>query len=143
MKNIITSLFTGPLDWVSTMSRDIDSLLMDDDESSPLPMDMTEEDNKYVIRLDLGKDVKKDNICVQIYYDTVRISVSLKKESKNKDGKTERTSYRKMTEEFTLPEDAVTNTVQAGFKDGVITVTADKYVKDKQEQVKDIPISES
>lgn len=143
MKNIITSLFTGPLDWVSTMSRDIDSLLMDDDESSALPMDMTEEDNKYVIRLDLGKDVKKDNICVQIYYDTVRISVSLKKESKNKDGKTERTSYRKMTEEFTLPEDAVTNTVQAGFKDGTITVTADKYVKDKQEQVKDIPISES
>lgn len=107
-------------------------------EWAPLA-DITEDDNEYAIKVELG-DVKKEDVHVKVENGVLSISGERKfeKEEKNKKYHRVERAYGSFQRHFTLPENADAGKVKAEFKEGMLTVRLpkDEQAKPKQIEVK-------
>lgn len=98
--------------------------------------DIIEEDDKYVLHLDLPGISKKD---VKISYSNGQLTISgERKQEKEKKGATyhrvERT-YGKYYRSFNLPDKIKEDKIEAEFKDGALTITIPKAEEAKPKEI--------
>jgi HSP20 family protein len=97
--------------------------------------EVTEEDNKYVLKFDLP-GVTKDQVKVEADKDQLTIRAERKEEKKSETKKKYLSEmyYGSYTRSFTLPGPVDEKKVDAKFENGVLTVTVPKteYLKAKQ-----------
>jgi HSP20 family protein len=106
-------------------------------ESDWLPSaDISEEGNKYVVRMDLPGMGKKD-VHVSHSDNVLTIRGERRSESEIGEGKYHRVerSYGSFSRSFRVPQDADTEKVRASAKDGVLTVTIPKTEKKTEKEV--------
>ena len=97
---------------------------MDSPEWNPA-VDITEDDNEYLVTADLP-EVKKEEVIVSIDNGVLTISGERKTESEKKDKKKKyhriERSYGSYQRTFRLPDNIAEDQVEAEFKDGVLRV---------------------
>ncbi len=93
--------------------------------------DVYEEDNKYVIEMDVP-GIKKEDLNLDLENGYLTISYKSEKKEESKDKKKyiqrERHSYSSCTRQFYVG-DIDENSIEATFKDGVLTVTVPQEEK--------------
>jgi HSP20 family protein len=117
--NDIEDLFKGF--WLKPMR-------LEGDQQLSIRMDVSENDNAYVIRADIP-GVKKEDIKVSITGNQVSISAEVKKEKEEKKGERVLRSERYCGEvyrSFTLSQDVDQKDATARYKDGVLELTLPK-----------------
>jgi HSP20 family protein len=89
---------------------------------SPM-VDITEDDNEYLVKADLP-EMKKEDVKIVIDSGVLTISGERKSEKEEKKKKFHRIerSYGSFERTFTVPEDADPTKITAEFKDGVLRV---------------------
>ena len=90
-------------------------------------IDVSEDDKQYVISAELP-GVKKEDVTVELHQGVLTVHGEKKSEREEKKERprwVER-SYGTFTRSLTLPSDAVADRIDAGFADGVLTVTIPK-----------------
>lgn len=100
-------------------------------------MDVTENDTEFIVQVDLP-GVSKDDVAVNIQDNQLTISGERKTESKETKQnylRMER-SYGRFFRSLGLPRGANADTVDAEFKDGVLTVHIPKAEESKPKQVR-------
>ena len=87
----------------------------------------SETDKKYILKFDLP-GVSRDDVKVDIVNDILTVSAERKEEKKGDDKKRHfsEISYGSYYRSFTLPSPVEADKVNAGFEDGVLTVTVPK-----------------
>ncbi len=95
--------------------------------------DISETDKEYVIRIDLPA-VQKEDVKVTIEQGVISISGERKRQTDAKDEKFHRVEsfYGSFERSFALPDNANTEGVTCGSKDGILTVHIPKIVTKKQ-----------
>lgn len=92
--------------------------------------DIIFKDNKYILKLELP-GFKKDEISIQIENNTVIISAEKKSHEYNEDDyirkEIRETSYKRVFSS----EDIDTETMDASFENGILTIVANKKVEEK------------
>lgn len=102
-------------------------------------MDVVEEDKQYLVQLEIPGATKSD---VKITYVDGRLMVEgerkREKEEKNTQYHRIERSYGKFRRAFELPKDIKNDSIEANFKNGVLTITLPKLetVQPKQIEVK-------
>lgn len=101
---------------------------LESEQQLSIKMDVSENDNAYVVRADIP-GVKKEDIKVSIAGNQVSIRAEVKKEKEEKKGervlRTER-YYGEVYRSFTLSQDVDQNDATARYKDGVLELTLPK-----------------
>jgi HSP20 family protein len=99
-------------------------------------VDIEEDDNEFLIKADLP-EVKKDDVHVTVEGRTVTISGERKIESETTERKVHRSErcFGSYSRSFRLPESVDTGKMNAGFKDGVLTVHLPKSKENRPKQV--------
>lgn len=101
---------------------------LESEQQLSIKMDVSENDNAYVVRADIP-GVKKEDIKVSIAGNQVSIRAEVKKEKEEKKGervlRTER-YYGEVYRSFTLSQDVNQNDATARYKDGVLELTLPK-----------------
>jgi len=102
------------------------------------PVDIYETENELVFKADLP-DVQLNDITVRVENQTLTITGERKFDRKENDGKgyhrVER-SYGNFARSFAVPNSFDTDKINAGFKNGVLTVTLPKKEAAKPRQIK-------
>jgi HSP20 family protein len=95
-------------------------------------IDVSEDDGNYVVSAELP-GVKKDDVTVECQDGvlTIRGEKKSEREEKKEKGRYLERSYGSFSRSFTLPSNADPDRIQAGFKDGVLTVTIAKTEETK------------
>lgn len=90
-------------------------------------VNISETDKAYVVRADLP-DVKKEDVKVRHDGGVLTLQGERRQEKREEGEKFHRveSSFGKFLRRFTLPEDAQTESIEAAFKDGALTVTIPK-----------------
>jgi len=136
MEDIHNRLFSL---WNQTSSRPANS-----SESPTLsewipPVDISEDDNGYIIKAELP-EIKKEDVKVTVENGLLTISGERKVEKEEKGKRYHRMerAYGSFVRSFRLPEDADNSKVSAQYKDGVLTLTVarSESARPKQIQVK-------
>ena len=99
-------------------------------------LDIAEDDEKYVITVELA-GAKKDDVTVEVHDGTLTIrgeKRSEREETREQSRYVER-RYGSFSRSFSLPANADPHKVEAGFKDGVLTVTLAKATEAKPRTV--------
>jgi HSP20 family protein len=119
--------------WFPSLSRTSAGELLEDfwgrrgiAEFSPAT-DITEDDAHYIVTAELP-GMKRNDVTVEVKDGVLTIHGEKKSEREEKTEKrryVERT-FGSFSRAFTLPSDADENKVEAGFKDGVLTITLAK-----------------
>jgi HSP20 family protein len=122
-------------EWPSLrMGRLFDELLGEGRAVSvPSPaVDITEADDKYVVTAEVP-GVKREDLTVELQEGVLSIRGEKKSEREEKKEKSRylERSYGAFSRSFTLPSNADPDRIQAGFKDGVLTVTIAKTEETK------------
>jgi HSP20 family protein len=102
-------------------------------------VDITEDDDKYHVRMELP-GVTKDDVKISFTEDVLRVSGE-KKSEKNDDQKNYRhyeRNYGKFERAFRINSDVIDDKIEATFKDGVLSIELPKaeIAKPKQIEVK-------
>jgi HSP20 family protein len=99
-------------------------------------VDITEDDNEYVIRAELP-GIRKEDIRVSLDDNVLSISGerTMEKEEKGKRHHRVERSYGKFVRSFTLPERTDNQHIKAEHKDGVLTVHLMKSEEQKPRQI--------
>ena len=136
-------------DLFGSFTRDMERMLWDPFDWSPtpgirrsnlryrMPMDMTDEDDKYVLHVDLP-GVKKDNVQISLENDILTLSVEGGKEEKKEDKNylmKERSSFsaRRCLQ---LPGEVDSEKIDAKMVDGVLRVELPKTEPEKHKPKK-------
>ncbi|MFO7750374.1 MAG: Hsp20/alpha crystallin family protein [Desulfobacteraceae bacterium] len=87
-------------------------------------LDISASENDYTISVEVP-GVDRNDVSLEVVNDTLTIRGEKKQEKENKDGGyyTVERSYGSFQRVLNLPEDADQDTIEAGFKDGVLTIT--------------------
>jgi HSP20 family protein len=95
-------------------------------------IDVSEDDGNYVVSVELP-GVRKDDVTVECQDGVLTIRGEKKSEREEKKEKSRylERSYGAFSRSFTLPSNADPDRIQAGFKDGVLTVTIAKTEETK------------
>jgi HSP20 family protein len=90
-------------------------------------VNISETDKAYVVKADLP-DVKKEDVKVTHDKGVLTLAGERRQEKREESEKFHRveSSYGKFLRRFTLPEDAQSESIEAAFKDGALTVTIPK-----------------
>ncbi len=98
--------------------------------------DIIEEDDKYILKMDLPGVDKKD---VKISYSNGELQISgerkQEKESKNATYHRIERAYGKYYRSFALPEKILEDKIEAKFKDGSLTITIPKAEEAKPKEI--------
>jgi HSP20 family protein len=99
-------------------------------------VDITEDDNEYVIKAELPEVTKEDvKITVENGVLTLKGERRFEKEEKNKKYHRIERGYGSFMRTFSMPDDADPEKVAADFKDGVLRVTLGKSEAKKPRQI--------
>jgi HSP20 family protein len=100
-------------------------------------MDVTENDDSYVVSLELP-GVAKEDVSVELHDDllTIRGEKKSEREEKKERRRWVERRYGSFSRSFTLPRNAAGDRVNASFKDGVLTLTIPKSEESKPKTVK-------
>jgi HSP20 family protein len=99
-------------------------------------VDITEDDNEYVIKAELPEVNKEDvKITVENGVLTLKGERRFEKEEKNKKYHRIERGYGSFMRTFSMPDDADPDKVAADFKDGVLRVTLGKSEAKKPKQI--------
>lgn len=100
------------------------------------------EDNFFVVKADVP-GIKKDELTITVTENILHISGERKteKEEKKKDYVMRETSYGHFDRMVTLPENAMENTIDASYKDGVLTVKVE-ITKELEKEERKIEVKE-
>ena len=98
--------------------------------------DIREDDNKYVVELDLP-GLSKNDVEVTFDNNTLTVSGERKLEDDKKEGKVHRRErfWGKFVRSLTLPTNVDRNKIDATFRDGVLTITLPKAEEAKVHRV--------
>jgi HSP20 family protein len=101
------------------------------------PVDVFETPESIVLKADLP-DVNKDEVDISIENNTLTIrgERKLEKETKEKNFYRMERSYGTFSRSFTLPPTVAADRVEAGFDNGVLTLTLPKREESKPKQIK-------
>jgi len=90
-------------------------------------VDISEKDKEYLVKAQLP-GVKKDDVKVEFLNGVLTVSGERKFEKEDKTEKTHRieSAYGAFTRSFVIPEDVLTEKIDAEFKDGILLVRLPK-----------------
>lgn len=124
--------------------------LFDDDffsglnnRTSSMPaVNIREDEKNYFLDLAIPGIDKKD-LKIDINEDVLTISSEVKSENEeNRDGyKRKEFSYSSFCRSFYIPENADKDKIEAGYKDGVLSVTLPKHEEEKSKITREVKIS--
>lgn len=99
-------------------------------------IDISETEKQYVIDVEVPGMNKKD-INLNVENNTLTISGERKfeKEEDNKQYHRVETHYGSFSRSFTLPENADYDSINASYKNGILTITVDKSEKSLKKQI--------
>ena len=126
--NDVEDLFKGF--WLKPMR-------LESEQQLSIKMDVSENDNSYVVRADIP-GVKKEDIKVSIDGNQVSIRAEVKKEKEEKKGEHILRSERYFGEvyrSFTLSQDVDQKDATARYKDGVLELTLPKKPGESAKQI--------
>ncbi len=105
-------------------------------------VNIREDEKKFVLELAVPGMDKKD-LKIDVNEDVLTISSEAKHESEDeKDGyKRKEFSYTSFCRSFQLPENIEKDKIEAGYKDGILSVTLPKFTEEKNRISKTINIS--
>lgn len=100
------------------------------------PVDITEAEDRYVIRAELA-GCKKEDVAVELEEGllTIRGEKRSRREENGEKGRHLECSYGAFSRSFTLPKDADDDQITAEFKDGVLEVVVSKRPESKPKQI--------
>lgn len=98
--------------------------------------DIYEDNDKYTLKLDLP-GIKKEDVKISFVDGKLSISGERIQENESKDAKWHRVerSYGKYYRSFNLPENIVTDKINAEFKDGQLTISIPKSEEAKPKEI--------
>jgi HSP20 family protein len=99
-------------------------------------MDISEDDDHYVITVELA-GAKKDDVTIEVHEDVVTIRGEKRSEREEKEEQrryVERT-YGSFSRSFSLPGNANADAIRASFADGVLTVEIPKREEKKPKTI--------
>lgn len=98
-------------------------------------VDISETDHDFVVRAELP-GIDKDD--VQVTLDNGVLTIKGEKKTETKDEKRHRIEcvYGSFVRSFTLPQHVAAEKVQAGYKDGILSLTIPKLETAKPKQIK-------
>ena len=101
------------------------------------PVELSERNGNYELKAQLP-GIKKEDIDVEVYEDSVMIKGETKEEKKEEKENLYRSEFRygKFIRNIPLPSEVLSNEAKAEFKDGVLTVTMPKSKKEEKERKK-------
>ncbi len=104
-------------------------------------INVSEVPSAYVVKAELP-GVKKDDLHVQLEQGVLTITGERKQEKEHKEEKMHRTetSYGSFMRSFSLPEDASRESIEATYKDGMLTVRIPKMQGERKSEARKIPI---
>jgi HSP20 family protein len=104
-------------------------------------INVSEVPNAYVVKAEVP-GVKKEELNVQLEQGVLTISGERKQEKEHKDEKMHRmeSSYGSFMRSFSLPEDAGRESIEASYKDGMLTLRIPKVPGKSQPENRKIPI---
>ena len=138
MKNLVTYRPVGGLNLMNDFDRVFGSFFDDLPrwESRKPPVDVREENDKYVVEIELPGLTEK-NIDVKVEENLLTISsVSDEKEEEKKNGYLirERRSSR-FSRSFVLPKDVQKDNIDASFKNGILTLEVPRAPKEQPKKI--------
>jgi HSP20 family protein len=124
--------------------------LFDDDFFSSVPsrtnsmpaVNIREDEKNYFLELAVP-GIEKNDIKIDINEDVLTISSERKNEmEENKEGYTRKEfSYSSFVRSFYIPENVNPDSIQANYKEGILTVSLPKMEEDKKKLSREIKIS--
>ncbi len=133
MRKRMASLWDRPLEFLEAPSERLELA-----EWRPLA-DITEDEKEYLVKLELP-GMKREEVKVSMESGVLTISGErkLEKEEKNKKYHRVERAYGSFSRSFVIPEDVVTDKIDAQFKEGVLEVHLPKgeHAKPKTIEVK-------
>ena len=97
------------------------------------PVELCEKNGNYELKAQLP-GIKKEDIDVEVYEDSVMIKAETKEEKKEEKENLYRSEfhYGKFIRNIPLPSEVISNDAKAEFKDGVLTVVMPKSKKEEK-----------
>jgi HSP20 family protein len=104
-------------------------------------INVSEVPNAYVVKAELP-GVKKEDISVQLEQGVLTVTGERKQEKEHKDEKMHRmeSSYGSFMRSFSLPEDAGRESIEANYRDGMLTVRIPKVPGEKKPEARRIAV---
>ena len=99
-------------------------------------VDLSEDDKSFRVTAELP-GVKKDDVTVEVHEDVLTIRGEKRSEREEKKDRAHwiERSYGAFTRSFTLPNSAISDQMNASFKDGILTVEIPKKEAAKARQI--------
>lgn len=99
-------------------------------------VDLMEDKDKFTVKVELP-GMKKDEIDVSLHGDTLNICGERKKEEEHKEGENYRSEryFGRFQRSVQLPQAVDGNKIEAGYRDGVLTITLPKTEEAKRKQI--------
>jgi len=122
--------------WASPFADMFDRMLTTDETLAGFPVDLAEEDDRYVLKAELP-GVKNEDLSLNVENDVLTISAEKKDEYESRDKglyRRER-SYGKFSRSFQLNGLVNADKVDAEYKDGVLSVTLPKREETRGRQI--------
>ncbi len=122
--------------WASPFADFFDRMLTADDTLASFPVDLVEEDDRYVLKAELP-GVKNEDLSLSVENDVLTLSAEKKDEYESRDKglyRRER-SYGKLSRSFQLNGLVNAEKVDAEYRDGILSVTLPKREETKGRQI--------
>ena len=118
-----------------SFSRGVDEPTLPNGNWMPA-VDVAEEDNKYVVKIELP-GVNKDDVKITLESSilTIRGEKKAEKETKEKNYHRMERSYGSFLRSFNLPTTVKNDKIDAEYRDGILTITLPKVEEAKPKQI--------
>jgi HSP20 family protein len=129
LRDEIDRLFEAPLSSLTELSQPF--------SGGWVPaVDVYEDKDSYVVKMELP-GMKKEGIDISLHDGVLSISGERKSEEKHEDGETYRSErfFGRFQRSITLPASVDGAKVNAGYKDGILTITLPKAEEAKPKQI--------
>ena len=128
IRNEINRIFESPLDFLASTTSFF--------EGWEPTVDIYEDKDKITVKAELP-GMKKEEIEVSLHGSTLVLSGERKHEAEQKEGENYRAEryFGRFQRNVTLPGPVDPNKIQAGYRDGVLTITLPKSEESKPKQI--------
>ena len=110
-------------------------------QTNVIPVDISENEKEFILSADFPGFDKKD-VSLKVEENQLRLTADQEDQKKSNDGKyslRERLSG-KLSRNFTLPDNVISDSINAKFKNGTLTISIPK-IKERKSDIRQIKIS--
>ena len=110
-------------------------------QTNVIPVDISENEKEFILSADFPGFDKKD-VSLKVEENQLRLTANQEDQKKSNDGKyslRERLSG-KLSRNFTLPDNVISDSINAKFKNGTLTISIPK-IKERKSDIRQIKIS--